>query len=65
MDIKAYQNSTNKSLFFNTVNFTKHAGTSILQKQIESGLSEKEIKASWKSDIEIFKVIRLKYKLYD
>ena len=63
--IKAYQNSIDKSLFFNTENFTKHAGTSVLQQQIESGLSEKEIKASWKSDLEIFKVIRLKYKLYD
>ena len=62
--IKAYQNSTDKSLFFNTENFTKHAGTSILQQQIESGLSEKEIKASWKRDLEKFKAIRSKYKLY-
>ena len=62
--IKAYKNSTDKSLFFNTDNFTKHAGTTILKQQIESGLSEKEIKSSWKSDLEKFKAIRSKYKLY-
>ncbi|GAA4885887.1 DUF1343 domain-containing protein [Flaviramulus aquimarinus] len=63
--IKAYQNSTDKSLFFNTNNFTKHAGTKTLQQQIESGLSEKEIKATWKDGLEGFKKTRLKYLLYD
>jgi len=63
--IKAYQNSTNKSLFFNTNNFTKHAGTSKLQQQIEAGLSENVIKASWIEDIDAFKKIRSKYLIYD
>lgn len=63
--IEAYQNSTDKSLFFNTNNFTKHAGTAKLQQQIESGLSESEIKATWKSGLDAFKLVREKYLIYD
>ncbi len=49
---------------FNTVNFTKHAGTEKLQQQIESGMSEAEIKASWKTELDNYKKIRKKYLLY-
>ena len=63
--IKAYQNSTDKSLFFNTNNFTKHAGTDKLQKQIESGLSEEEIKSTWQEGLETFKKTRDKYLIYE
>ncbi|MEM1259720.1 MAG: DUF1343 domain-containing protein [Bacteroidota bacterium] len=63
--IDAYQNCTDKSEFFNTSGFTKHAGTEKLQKQIEAGLSEEEIKASWQSDLERFRQIRKNYLLYD
>ncbi len=63
--INAYKNSTDKSLFFNTSNFTKHAGTDILQKQIEAGLSEIDIKATWQDDLEAFKKTRSKYLIYD
>ena len=62
--IEAYENATDKAKFFNTVNFTKHAGTQLLQKQIEAGLSEEDIKATWKNDIERFKKTRKKYLLY-
>ncbi|GGD26936.1 hypothetical protein GCM10011368_31200 [Hyunsoonleella pacifica] len=62
--IKAYESATDKSKFFNTANFTTHAGTTILQKQIESGLSEKDIKASWQEDLDAFKVTRSKYLIY-
>ncbi|PWH83225.1 DUF1343 domain-containing protein [Algibacter marinivivus] len=62
--IEAYKNSTDKSLFFNTKNFTKHAGTDKLQKQIEAGISEANIKATWKKDLEDFKKTRKKYLLY-
>ncbi|MFD2727010.1 exo-beta-N-acetylmuramidase NamZ family protein [Hyunsoonleella rubra] len=62
--IKTYQNSTDKSKFFNTDNFTKHAGTEELQKQIEAGISETEIKATWQEDLEAFKLIRTKYLIY-
>jgi uncharacterized protein YbbC (DUF1343 family) len=63
--IKAYENSTDKSLFFLTNGFTKHAGTAELQKQIEAGLSETEIKATWKEDLENFKKIRENYLIYN
>ncbi len=63
--IKVYQNSTDKSLFFNTDNFTRHAGTSKLQEQIESGLTEAEIKVTWQEGLIAFKAIRAKYVIYD
>ena len=62
--IEAYQNATDKSLFFNTKTFTKHAGTDKLQKQIEDGLTETAIKATWKNDLDDFKKTRKKYLLY-
>jgi uncharacterized protein YbbC (DUF1343 family) len=63
--IKAYENSTDKSLFFLTDGFTKHAGTDKLQKQIEAGLSEEEIKETWKTGLENFKKVRAKYLIYE
>lgn len=62
--IKGYQKSTDKALFFNTENFTKHAGTTKLQKQIETGLSESEIKNTWKKGLEDFKKTRENYLIY-
>ncbi len=63
--IDAYENSTDKSKFFITDGFTKHAGTTKLQKQIEAGQSEAQIKASWQEDLEKFKAIRKKHLLYE
>ena len=63
--IDAYQNSVDKSKFFITSGFTKHAGTPLLQKQIEAGLSEQEIKATWQEELETFREIREKYLIYD
>ena len=62
--IKAYNNSTDKSLVFNTGNFTLHAGTDQLQKQIEAGLSEDKIRATWQDDLKQFKKIRENYLIY-
>lgn len=62
--IDGYRNSDDPNKFFITKGFTKHAGTEKLQKQLEAGLSEKEIKATWQTDIESFKKIRAKYLLY-
>ena len=62
--IKAYLNCDKKDLFFNKVGFAKHAGTETLQKQIEAGLSEEEIRKTWQADLESFKRIRIKYLLY-
>lgn len=62
--LDAYKNAVDKSLVFNTSGFTKHAGTEKLQEQIEAGLSEQEIKATWQVDITKFKKIRAKYLMY-
>ncbi|WP_299364625.1 DUF1343 domain-containing protein [Winogradskyella sp.] len=63
--IDAYKNATDKSKVFMTSNFTKHAGTEKLQRQIESGISETEIKAGWKKDLNTYKNMRKKYLIYD
>ena len=62
--IDAYTNSVDKSKYFLTSGFTKHAGSEELQKQIEDGLTNTEIKATWQADLEKFKKIRAKYLLY-
>ena len=61
--IKAYNTTTDKSKFFNAF-FTKLAGTKKLQYQIESGVSEKEIRESWKKGLITFKEMRSKYLIY-
>ncbi|SHG35376.1 exo-beta-N-acetylmuramidase NamZ family protein [Flavobacterium johnsoniae] len=61
--IKAYQNTSDKTKFFNAF-FTKLAGTKKLQQQIESGVSEKDIRAGWKKDLEAFLIMRKPYLLY-
>src|SRR5690554_1710387 len=61
--IKAYQNTSDKSKFFNNF-FVKLAGTQKLRQQIEQGLSEKEIRKSWQTDLDRFKKTREKYLLY-
>lgn len=61
--IKAYQNTSDKTKFFNPF-FTKLAGTKKLQQQIESGVSENEIRKSWQKDLETFKKMRKAYLLY-
>jgi len=62
--IKAFQNTPDKSKFFNTEGFAKHAGTRALQEQIESGWTAAQIKKTWQTDLEAFKKIRKKYLLY-
>jgi uncharacterized protein YbbC (DUF1343 family) len=61
--LKAYQNTSDKTKFFNPF-FTKLAGTKKLQQQIESGISEQKIRESWKRDLESFKKMRKKYLIY-
>ena len=63
--IDAYENANDKSQVFITSGFTRHAGTAKLQQQIEAGLSEAEIKATWQADLDNFKAIRAKYLIYD
>tara|TARA_R100001369_G_scaffold11109_1_gene24429 strand:+ start:18566 stop:19831 length:1266 start_codon:yes stop_codon:yes gene_type:complete len=61
--IEAYNNTLNKEEFFNSF-FTKLAGGTELQKQIESGMTSEEIKETWQKDLESFKVKRKAYLLY-
>jgi len=61
--IKAYQNTSDKTKFFNAF-FTKLAGTKKLQQQIENGVSEDQIRKSWQKDLETFKKMRKAYLLY-
>lgn len=61
--IEAYQ-KMNRDDFFNDY-FKRLAGTDQLQKQIESGMTEKEIRETWKDDLEDFKQIRTKYLIYN
>jgi uncharacterized protein YbbC (DUF1343 family) len=62
--INAYRATQNKSEFFNSF-FTKLAGTKKLQQQIEAGLTETEIKASWEQGLDGFRKVRKKYLIYD
>lgn len=52
-----------KETFFNDF-FTKLAGTKKLQEQIENGLTEEQIKATWKDGLETFKKTRINYLIY-
>ena len=63
--INAYRDFEDQSKFFNTQNFTAHAGTKTLQQQIEAGMSFEEIQQSWQADLDAFKMVRAKYLLYD
>jgi len=45
-------------------NFNYHAGNSQLQEQLKTKVSEKDIRASWKNDLEAFKLVRKKYLIY-
>ncbi len=60
---KAYRDLNKKNSFF-TDYFNLLAGNDILQKQIEKGLSEEEIRSSWEEDLRKFEKIRQKYLLY-
>ncbi|WP_040278831.1 exo-beta-N-acetylmuramidase NamZ family protein [Psychroserpens damuponensis] len=62
--INAYQNSIDKKVFFNDF-FSKLAGTKALRLQIESGVSEKEIRETWADGLENFRSKRDKYLLYE
>ncbi|WP_236901642.1 exo-beta-N-acetylmuramidase NamZ domain-containing protein [Empedobacter brevis] len=65
--INAYKNNTKQPFW--TMNGKKLwidqlSGTDELRKQIETGLSEEEIKATWQKELETFKTIRAKYLIY-
>jgi uncharacterized protein YbbC (DUF1343 family) len=61
--LKAYNETEDKTKFFNAF-FTKLAGSKKLQAQIEEGLTEDEIRATWKSGLHDFKKMRKPYLIY-
>lgn len=61
--IKMYQAYPDKEKFFIPY-FDILAGTPKLKQQIKDGLTEDQIRASWKGDIDKYNVIRTKYLLY-
>ena len=62
--IDAYNNFPKSNMFF-LKGFNKIAGNSSLKEQLISGVSETEIRKSWKTRLELFKRIREKYLIYN
>lgn len=58
-----YRRYTGSQPFFNAF-FSKLAGTNRLQGQLEAGLSEAQISASWQPELEAFRLRRRPYLLY-
>jgi len=50
----------NRSKFFNLL-----AGSDVLLQQVQSGMSADEIRATWKSGLEEFDLVRAKYLIYE
>ena len=61
--LDAYSKTPKNESFFGST-FTIHAGNMNLQKQIEGGLNEEEITATWQDDLKAYKAMRKKYLLY-
>ncbi len=61
--IDFYASYPEKEEFFSSF-FNLLAGNDKLQEQIKAGLSEEEIRMSWKTDLSAFKAKRKKYLLY-
>ncbi len=61
--IAAYQHTAHPEKFFTNF-FTKLAGTTRLQQQIETGCSAAEIRQSWAKGLKSYKAMRQAYLLY-
>ncbi len=61
--IQLYQQFPDKEKFFIPY-FDKLAGTKLLKEQIRKGMKEKQIKASWKVELQKYKAMRKKYLIY-
>ncbi len=62
--LEAYRAFPRKEIFFSPY-FDKLAGTDALRKMIEAGWGEERIRASWKEELEEFKLTRSNYLIYD
>lgn len=61
--INAYNQLKDEGKFFNNF-FVKLSGTKELQQQIEQGMTENEIRATWKDGLDNYKKIRERYLMY-
>ena len=61
--VDAYQKSKDKAAFFGKT-FTIHAGSTLLELQLQNGFTSEQIEASWKKDVQEFKKVRMKYLMY-
>jgi len=61
--IDLYKKFPDKEKFFISY-FDKLAGNAELKEQIKKGLTEKAIKATWKNELDMYKIKRQKYLLY-
>jgi uncharacterized protein YbbC (DUF1343 family) len=64
--IDFYNKSDDKAKFFsNTSSFDRLAGSDSLRKQIIAGVSEQQIRVSWKNDLDKYRATRKKYLIYE
>jgi uncharacterized protein YbbC (DUF1343 family) len=61
--IDFYQKATNKEKYFNSF-FEKLAGNDELRNQIRSGMTEAQIRETWKKELAAYKDLRKQYLLY-
>lgn len=61
--MELYRKSSDKEKFF-TPFFDKLAGTEKLRQQIQSGMSEAQIRETWQPELAAYRAIRKKYLLY-
>ena len=62
--IEMYRRVPSGKFFLKSNFFEKLSGNGELRKQIEAGMSEEEIRATWQADLDRFKQIRKKYLIY-
>jgi uncharacterized protein YbbC (DUF1343 family) len=62
--LQLYQQFPDKEKFFISY-FDKLAGTKLLKEQIKKGMTEKQIKATWKKDLHKYREMRKKYLIYN
>lgn len=63
--LQMWQGMPHSSFFLRNGYFNLLAGNRTLQRQLEQGLSEREIRASWQTGLETFRQTRAKYLLYE
>lgn len=63
--LEMYNNSDKNTFFLKSNFFDLLAGTRMLREQLEKGIPEEEIRASWQPALDRFKRVREKYLLYD